>query len=69
MNKDKISSAFLLNAAGKDFAKPEGYVFAHSINYPLYKEMWPNGTGPEPDFLPTYKQDPKQPGKYIDKKD
>ena len=55
MSSDFISDAFILNIAGKDFAKPEGHVFAHSVNYPLYKEMWPNGSGPEPYFLPTYK--------------
>jgi coproporphyrinogen III oxidase-like Fe-S oxidoreductase len=69
MSKEFISDAFILNLAGKDFAKPEGHVFAHNVNYPLYKELWANGKGPESYFLPTYKQDPKNPGKYINKKD
>ena len=40
-------------------------------NYPGYAEIWNSGpnTGPDEKFMPTYKQDSKNVGEYIDKKD
>jgi len=49
----------------------KGKFYASGINYPGYKEFWKNGpnAGPEPEFMPTYKQNSKNPGQYVNKND